>query len=79
MVGHTFIYNARVHMLKERISDGNSFGAVHYMYSKRTNMGPIRSDCGAIWDLAPHDISIFQYLLDDIMPISVSATGTAVS
>ena len=74
MVGHTFLFNAGIRRLKEYIKDP-SFGKIYYMYSTRTNMGPIRKDVNALWDLAPHDISIFNFLVDTL-PEWVSATGT---
>lgn len=76
MVGHTFLYNNAVHKMKELI--GNSdLSNVYYLYGRRTNLGPVRHDVNAIWDLAPHDISIFNYLLDR-KPQWVSATGSKV-
>jgi predicted dehydrogenase len=74
MVGHTFLYNPAVHVMKKTIEEGN-VGDLYYLYSRRTNMGPIRQDVNAIWDLAPHDISIFNYLLGS-NPLWVSAVGT---
>lgn len=73
MVGHTFIFNSGIRKLKEYIKD-ESFGKMYYLHATRTNMGPIRQDVNAVWDLAPHDVSIFNYLLDK-KPQWVSATG----
>lgn len=73
MVGHTFLYNAGVRMVKEQIQHSD-MGSIYYLYSCRTNLGPIRNDVNAIWDLAPHDISIFNYFLD-ASPSWVSAVG----
>ncbi len=73
-VGHTFLHNAAVHKMKDYISSGE-IGDLHYLYSRRTNLGPIRDDVNALWDLAPHDISIFNYLLDET-PSWVSAVGS---
>jgi predicted dehydrogenase len=73
MVGHTFVYNPAVRKIKEYVSSGN-VGRIYYLYATRTNLGPIRTDVSALWDLAPHDISIFGYLLDD-SPNWVSAVG----
>ena len=73
LVGHTFLYNEGIRRIKEQLGDPEA-GEIYYLYSSRTNLGPIRHDVNAIWDLAPHDISIFNYLLDD-MPTSVSAVG----
>ncbi len=74
MVGHTFLFNSGIRKLKELLTEP-SFGKVHYLYATRTNMGPIRHDVNALWDLATHDVSIFNYLLDS-KPEWVSATGS---
>lgn len=73
MVGHVFLFNAGVVWLKSYIQSGQ-LGHVHYAYSTRTNLGPFRYDVNALWDLAPHDISIFNYLFDGC-PVSVSGRG----
>ncbi|MEW5961320.1 MAG: Gfo/Idh/MocA family oxidoreductase [Chloroflexota bacterium] len=73
MVGHTFLFNAGVNKVKTYIEQ-NQVGQVYYLYAQRTNLGPIRRDVNALWDLAPHDISIFNYLLDSV-PEWVSAVG----
>jgi predicted dehydrogenase len=75
MVGHTFIYNAAVRKLKEYVSAGAD--QLYYLYAQRTNLGPIRKDVNALWDLATHDIAIFNYLLEDT-PEWVSAVGAKV-
>jgi len=72
MVGHTFVFNAGVRKVKEYVQNGG--GRVYYLYARRTNLGPIRRDVNALWDLAPHDIAIFNYLLDGT-PQWVSAVG----
>jgi len=72
MVGHTFIFNAGVRKVKEYVQE--SGGRVYYLYARRTNLGPIRRDVNALWDLAPHDIAIFNYLLNST-PQWVSAVG----
>ena len=74
MAGHTFIYNAAVRYLKNLIDSGE-LGEVRYLYFQRLNLGRIRSDIDALWNLAPHDISIAQYLFDDLKPISVKRHG----
>ncbi len=76
MVCHTFLYNPGVLKVREYIDKGD-VGRIYYMYASRTNMGPIRHDVNALWDLAPHDISIFNYWLDDV-PEWVSAVGSRV-
>lgn len=74
MVGHTFIYNSAVRFLKEYVGSG-ALGDLRYIYSQRLNLGRIRSDVDALWNLAPHDVSIVQYLLDDQAPLSVKKLG----
>lgn len=76
MVGHIFVFNAGVHRMKRYIERGEA-GRIYYLYSRRTNLGPIRLDVNALWDLAPHDISIFNYLLESV-PLWVSAVGSSV-
>jgi predicted dehydrogenase len=76
MVGHTFIYNAAVRYVKKLI-DAGELGEVRYIYSQRLNLGRIRSDIDALWNFAPHDISIIQYWLGDPEPVSVSRQGMA--
>lgn len=76
MVGHIFLYNPAIDKVKEYISQGD-VGKVYYLYARRTNMGPIRHDVNALWDLAPHDISILNYLLAST-PQWVSAVGARV-
>ena len=74
MVGHTFLYNSAVKYMKEFIDNGE-LGDIRYIYSQRLNLGRIREDVDALWNLAPHDISIVQYLLNDIDPLSVKRMG----
>ena len=76
MVGHTFLYNAGIRMMKEFIQSAD-MGQLYCLYARRTNLGPVRHDVNALWDLAPHDISIFNYLLGET-PQWVSAVGTSV-
>jgi len=74
-VGHVFLYNAAVIKLKELI-EGGDLGEVCYISSERLNLGPVRRDVSALWDLAPHDISIILNLIDSV-PVSVNAQGLA--
>lgn len=74
MVGHTFLYNPAVRYLKGLI-DADELGDIRYIYSQRLNLGRIRSDVDALWNLAPHDISIIQYLLGNPVPVAVHRTG----
>jgi len=74
MVGHTFIYNAAVRYVKKLVESGE-LGEIRYIYSQRLNLGRIRSDIDALWNFAPHDISIIQYWLGNPEPLSVSRQG----
>ena len=74
MSGHTFLYNDAVRFLKKEIETGN-LGEIRYLYSQRLNLGRIRSDVDALWNFAPHDISIIQFLLGDIEPIEIKSFG----
>ena len=74
MIGYTFLYNAGVRKMKECMA-ADQFGDVYYLHATRTNLGPIRSDVNAVWDLAPHDVAIFNYLLGE-QPLWASAIGT---
>jgi predicted dehydrogenase len=74
MVGHTFIYNAAVRYVKKLV-DAGELGEIRYIYSQRLNLGRIRSDIDALWNFAPHDISIIQYWLGDPQPVSVHRVG----
>jgi predicted dehydrogenase len=73
MVGHTFLFNTGIRQLKRYLQE-ELLGEIYYLHSTRTNLGPIRSDVGAIEDLATHDIAIFNYLLG-CLPEEVSARG----
>ena len=75
MVGHTFLYNAAVRRMKQYVDDGD-LGDVLYIYSQRLNLGRVRNDVNALWNFAPHDVSILVYLLDQ-SPSEVSARGFA--
>ena len=74
MAGHTFIYNAAVRYVK-KLLDAGDLGEIRYIYSQRLNLGRIRSDIDALWNFAPHDISIIQYWLGDPDPLSVQRVG----
>ena len=74
MVGHTFLFNSAVRYVKMLIDSGQ-LGDIRYINSQRLNLGRIRSDVDALWNLAPHDISIIQYWLDDPQPETVMRRG----
>jgi predicted dehydrogenase len=73
MVGHVFLYNAGVQRVKRYLDDGE-LGRVYYLSMVRTNLGPIRVDVNAAWDLASQDVSIANYWLG-VAPETVSAVG----
>ncbi len=75
MVGHTFLFNPAVRYIKELIESG-SLGRLQYLSFRRTGLGPIRSDVNALWDLAPHDLSMLRYWVGG-NPVEVTARGQA--
>lgn len=73
MVGHTFLFTAAVNKVKELLNSGN-LGEINYIATTRVNLGIFQENMNVIWDLAPHDISIMNYVLQS-NPVSVSAHG----
>lgn len=73
MVGHVFLYNAAIQKVKQYIDEG-LLGRVYYVSMVRTNLGPIRVDVNAAWDLASHDVSIVNDWLGGA-PVSAAALG----
>ncbi len=73
LVGHLMLYHPAIQLLKDYIQDGY-LGDIHYLYSTRVNLGQVRSGEDVIWRLAPHDISIFNYLIGGT-PSVISAQG----
>lgn len=73
MVGHLFEYNPAVLKVKEYFRQG-VLGKVYYLYSERTDLGTVKADVNAMWNIAPHDISILLYWLEE-EPLWVSAQG----
>ncbi len=74
-VDHTFIYTGAVRKMRALI-EGGAIGDLYYFDSVRINLGLIQPDVSVLWDLAPHDIAIMDYLIAQ-EPISVSATGAS--
>lgn len=72
-VGHTFLFNPAVRRMVE-LAHGGQLGRLLYAHAARTGLGPIRPDVNALWDLAPHDLSILHELFA-AEPVLVSATG----
>jgi predicted dehydrogenase len=73
MVDHTFLFTGAVRKIKELV-DAGSLGKLYYYDSTRVNLGLFQHDVNVIWDLAPHDLSILDYLIDK-RPEAVVATG----
>ncbi len=74
MVDHTFVYTSAVQKIRELLRDG-ALGEIYYYDSTRSSLGLFQSDVNVIWDLAVHDLSIIQYILDED-PVAVSATAS---
>lgn len=73
MVGHTFVFTAAVNKIKELIDSGE-LGEIYYIATSRVNLGIFQDDINVVWDLAPHDISIMNFVLNS-RPESVTAIG----
>jgi predicted dehydrogenase len=73
MVDHTFLYTGAVTKMKLLIDNGD-LGSIKYLDSTRINLGLFQPDINVLWDLAPHDISILNYVVNE-EPYSVNATG----
>lgn len=73
MVGHTFVYTAAVNKVKELIESGE-LGDIFYISTTRVNLGIFQEKINVVWDLAPHDVSILNYILD-AMPESVQTAA----
>jgi predicted dehydrogenase len=73
MVGHVFEYNPAIRVVDDLIKAGE-LGEIYYMNFERTNLGPVRTDVSALWDLATHDASIMCDFMS-AAPVSVTATG----
>ncbi|MFM7200561.1 MAG: Gfo/Idh/MocA family protein [Myxococcota bacterium] len=71
MVGHLLLYHPSLRWIKQRLPE---LGRIYYLYTQRLNLGIVRKDENCWWSLAPHDISVALYLLDQF-PESVSAQG----
>ena len=73
MVDHTFLFTGAVRKMKEVIDEG-MLGEIYYYDSTRVNLGLFQHDVNVVWDLAPHDFSIMDYLIDD-KPVALTANG----
>jgi predicted dehydrogenase len=75
MVGHLLLHHPAVRFLSRLVARGG-LGDLHYLHAQRVNLGRIRTDEGALWSLAPHDVSVMAHLLG-AWPQSVVAQGAA--
>jgi predicted dehydrogenase len=75
MVDHTFLFTGAVKKIKQVIDDG-TLGNLYYFDSMRVNLGLFQHDVNVIWDLAPHDLSVMDYLIKE-KPTALVATGEA--
>jgi len=73
MVDHTFLFSGAVRKIRE-IIDTSTLGQLYYYDSTRVNLGLFQHDANVVWDLAPHDLSIIDYLIGE-EPEAVVATG----
>lgn len=73
MVDHTFLFTGAVQMLRELCRSGE-IGRISYYDSMRINLGLFQPDVNVMWDLAPHDLSIMDFLLDE-EPVDVEVSG----
>jgi len=75
MVGHVLLFHPAIRKIKHLI-DRKKIGDLQYIYSNRLNLGQVRTEENAFWSLAPHDIAIFQYLIDEF-PNYIQASGSS--
>ena len=73
MVDHTFLFTGAVRRIKEFIEEG-ALGKLYYYDSMRVNLGLFQHDVNVVWDLAPHDFAIMDYVIPE-KPLALSATG----
>jgi predicted dehydrogenase len=73
MVDHTFLFTGAVQKIKQLLQDG-ALGKLYYYDSTRVNLGLFQHDVNVVWDLAPHDLSIIDHLIQKT-PEAISATG----
>ena len=73
MVDHTFLFTGAVRRIKEFVEEG-ALGKLYYYDSMRVNLGLFQHDVNVVWDLAPHDFAIMDYVIPE-KPLALSATG----
>jgi predicted dehydrogenase len=75
MCDHTYCYTPAVTRIRDIVASGE-LGELHYIDSVRINLGLVQRDIDVMWDLAPHDLSILDFILpDDVTPVAVAAHG----
>ncbi len=73
MVDHTFLFTGAVKKIRQVIDEG-VLGDIYYYDSTRVNLGLFQHDVNVVWDLAPHDFSVMDFLIDE-KPVAVTASG----
>lgn len=73
MVDHTFLFTGAVQAMRKVVCSGD-LGKICYFDSMRVNLGLFQQDVNCLWDLAPHDLSVINYLLDDEI-VEIDASG----
>jgi len=76
MVGHLMVFHPAVVRLRELMRSG-ALGRLHYVHSTRANLGRIRHDENALWSFGPHELSMLDYLLEQ-MPVTIGAHGASI-
>ncbi|MET9950075.1 Gfo/Idh/MocA family oxidoreductase [Streptomyces sp. NPDC006339] len=75
MCDHTYCYTPAVAKIRELVHEG-ALGDIHYVDSVRINLGLVQKDIDVLWDLAPHDLSILDFILPEhVQPVAVAAHG----
>ncbi|MFC9812662.1 Gfo/Idh/MocA family protein [Streptomyces virginiae] len=75
MCDHTYCYTPAVRRIREMVRSGE-LGEIHFVDSVRINLGLVQKDVDVLWDLAPHDLSVLDFILPDhVQPVAVAATG----
>ena len=75
MVGHVLLFHPAIRQIKKLICDGK-IGSLQYIYSNRLNLGQVRTEENVFWSLAPHDIAIFQYFVNEY-PTYIQSLGSS--
>jgi predicted dehydrogenase len=75
MVDHTFLFTGAVKKIRQLVDEG-ALGKLYYYDATRVNLGLFQHDVNVVWDLAPHDLAIMDYLIKE-RPEAISATGQA--